>query len=398
MNYLLALTLLLAPTYVIRFGFSGIPLNVLFLWLAVLPIIMGASLVYYKKLNLIKTSFQEMSKVFKFSFFGFLIASITSLIVSERSVASIGQFLVLFMQPMLLFVLGRAFIKLYPENKKNLEYSIFIFLGLSGVISFIQYFTLWSLPSDWWGNSAEPKRAIGFFIHPNFFSLFITPLLAYTFPVIHEKFEFLLDRRSKLDILILISWLLGGFGLLLSLSRGGWIGLAAALGVYVLFWGSRNIKRLAWVGVVIGIVLVIAIPNLRYRLILPFYGEKSAVARLSLWQTAGNMIADNPILGKGTQGFSRNWDMYNKDANLEHYNFPHNIFLNFWVDTGLLGMISFAILLLYLILRAFKKDATTAHKQMALFALALLIHGLIDIPYLKNDLAVVFWLFISMTL
>jgi hypothetical protein len=121
-------------------------------------------------------------------------------------------------------ILGRAYIKMYPDNNKNLINAIFIFLALSGIISVIQYFTLWSLPPDWWGNSAEPKRAIGFFIHPNFFSLFIAPLLAYTFPIVHDKLESFFIRRSRSDVFILAAWLLGGLGLLLSLSRGGWIG------------------------------------------------------------------------------------------------------------------------------------------------------------------------------
>ena len=88
------------------------------------------------------------------------------------------------------------------------------------------------------------------------------------------------------------------------------------------------------------IIVVLAVPNLRWRLILPFYGEKSTVSRISLWRDGISGVKDSPILGLGLTGFGKHYGILNTDPNLDTHNFPHNIFLDFWVETGVLGLIS----------------------------------------------------------
>jgi O-antigen ligase len=148
---------------------------------------------------------------------------------------------------------------------------------------------------------------------------------------------------------------------------------------------------------VIGVAIFMAVPNFRYRLLLPFYGEKSAVARFSLWKTGVKMISDEPVLGKGLVGFGNNWEKYNSDPNLEHYNFPHNIILNFWVDFGILGVLSMMGLFVYGIINGIKNRTNLYWFGLMLALVAIFTHGLIDIPYLKNDLAVVFWVLWGMS-
>ena len=85
------------------------------------------------------------------------------------------------------------------------------------------------------------------------------------------------------------------------------------------------------------VIVIVSIPNLRWRFLLPFYGEKSAVSRLSLWDTGTKAIKESPVTGLGLTGFSKNWERLNTDPNLDTHNFPHNIFLNFcwyfWYST-----------------------------------------------------------------
>ena len=124
-------------------------------------------------------------------------------------------------------------------------------------------------------------------------------------------------------------------------------------------------------------------------------GEKSTVSRFSLWDTANKMIKDSPILGKGLYGFKTNYDKYNSDPNLPSINYPHNIFLNFWVETGLLGLISFLGLTIYFITRAIKQKGLLAISTI-LFLTAIYFHGFADAPYFKNDLALIFWIILSL--
>jgi O-antigen ligase len=131
--------------------------------------------------------------------------------------------------------------------------------------------------------------------------------------------------------------------------------------------------------------------------LLPFHGEKSSLARVSLWDTGSKMISDSPIFGKGISGFANNWYGYNTDPNLDHYNFPHNILLNFWIDLGLLGVAGFAAIIAWSIWQGIVRRRNPAALALLLFMVALVVHGLIDIPYLKNDLALVFWMVLGLT-
>ncbi len=380
---LLILTLFLLPTYVVRFNLFGLPTNLLMVWLAIF-ILIG---IFW--LNSFRTRFvtdiKNLPRFFNWGVLLFFLSGVIALLVARVSIPALGQFIVLFLEPMLVGVIAWQVFK-QPNAKEKFVWALFIFVALSGLVALIQYLTLFLLPTEFWGNLQEPKRAISFFAHPNGYALFITPVLAFLMPHI-------LEGKKKWHKLLL--WGVGLLGLLLSLSRGGWLGLLFAGGIYVLLLGGKQIKKFAVIGLVSLVCLVAIIPNFRYRVILPFRGEKSSISRFSLWNTGFKMIKDNPVFGKGLTGFDTNWYKYNTDPGLEHYNFPHNIFLNFWVDTGLLGMLSFSLVSFWLLWYSFRAKKGFAI-GLGLFIIALWIHGQIDIPYLKNDLATIGWMIVAL--
>ncbi|MBL8031596.1 MAG: O-antigen ligase family protein [Candidatus Doudnabacteria bacterium] len=416
MPYLLGLTLLLSPTYAIRFNILGLPANALMVWLFLLWAIFVVWIFYTNQINSFGNWLRsELSTKHFVLSTTFLLAGITSLFVGGFSQQKLGQFIVLFLQPMGTFIVARYVYKRHPsrlgspseaeatsdKHKDLLRVACYLLLALSGLYAIIQYFTLLGVPEAWWGNANEPKRALAFFLHPNFYALFITPLLAFLLPQVvqtrDQRQEMSSSPFSNLYSLtsLRLAWLLGATGLLLSLSRGGWLGLVAAVGAYVLLAGNRKIVRSAAAVGALVVLIVIVVPNFRYRVLLPFQGEKSSVARFSLWKTGWHMVEDSPILGKGLLGFSNNWGKYNTDPGLEHYPAPHNIFLNFWVDTGLLGLISFFGLILLALKRGWQNRRNQLALGLTLACVALVVHGLVDIPYSKNDLALLFWVLYS---
>jgi O-antigen ligase len=180
------------------------------------------------------------------------------------------------------------------------------------------------------------------------------------------------------------------------LSRSGWLGLAAAIGLYTLIAADAKIRKFILGAAFILSLVVIFTPNLRYRFLLPFYGEKSAVSRLSLWQTGVKGIKESPIFGLGLKGFATKWDNLNTDPNLEEkHNLPHNLFLNLWVETGLLGILSFLGIIITSLYIGLKEKTDPYKLGIVLFLTAFLVQGQIDNPYFKNDLALVFWLILS---
>lgn len=387
MIYVLIATFFLAPAYAIRFSFFGLPTNALMVWIFLFWFMFAIWLWRDRRVSDFNHSVKSLKKNIFTLVALFFLAGLISLFVGGVTMSKIGQFIVWFLQPISFFFITRYLVSRSAASRQLFLQSFYIFVGLAGLYAVMQYFTLLGLPTDWWGNSNEPKRAISFFSHPNGYALFVTPLLAFLLP--HAAS---LLRNIKKNWLQLVLYILGGIGLLLSLSRGGWFGLAAAAALFLVLKADKKLWQVALPVVVIVMVIIVSVPNFRYRLLLPFYGEKSSVARLSLWNTGWHMVKDSPVLGKGLTGFNTNWYNYNTDNGLEHYNFPHNIFLNFWIDTGLLGLLSFITLCVYGILRGLVRPTNVMSLGLTLFLVALIVHGLIDIPYFKNDLALVFWL------
>lgn len=387
MIYLLEL-LALAPTYVIQFAAGPIRLDMLELLLVAFWIACLAIIGYRQQFAEFKRYISTIPRSLLMSGGLFLLAAIISGAISPTPSRALGELAAYFIQPAMTFFFA-GFILREEKAKEHFTKFVVWYVAALSVYAFVQYLTLVGLPMSWWGNANEPKRALSVFAYPNAFALFITPLLAYSMPFVFGKQQRVVTYK--------ILFLIGIIGLGLSLSRGGWLGLVAAALVF-LFLGASNQTRKIFGIAAIALVLIIAItPNFRYRVELPFKGEKSTVSRFSLWHTAEKMIGSSPVLGKGLNGFAADFTTYNTDPNLAPLDYPHNIFLNFYVETGLLGLLSFLTLTVAVAWQGWKMRLRGNPYGLAviLFLIALYIHGLADAPYFKNDLSLVFWIMIS---
>ena len=73
--------------------------------------------------------------------------------------------------------------------------------------------------------------------------------------------------------------------------------------------------------------------------------------------------------------------------------YSHNLFLNFWSEIGVIGLLAFVgilMLWLYYAVKIYKNDKWLGACFIGALV-ALVVHGLVDVPYFKNDLAFVFW-------
>lgn len=393
MIFLIAFILLFAPAYYIKFNFKGLSLNLLMLWIGII----WFTFIVIQSKNKKWIAFWEFVKNIDRKIFIliclFFLSGVFSLFLPNFSLSKLGQFIVLFFQPITVFFIAGYGWRQTRSSKNFFLSVIYLLIGTMGFYSIIQYLTLFGLPSEYWGNTIEPRRAIGFFSHPNFYSLFSAPLLAFLIADLEIRLN-----NFKSNWIFVFAWIVGACGMTLSLSRSGWLGLGMAIIIYFLFSSKNKLKKILLCLGVIGTIITISIPNLRWRIILPFYGEKSAVSRLSLWQTGWKGIKESPIFGLGLKGFANNWQRLNADPNLDSHNYPHNIFLNFWLETGLLGLFSFAGLIGLHIYRGLKNRTNPILFGTALFLITFLFQGLLDNPYFKNDLALIFWIILSLAI
>ena len=190
---------------------------------------------------------------------------------------------------------------------------------------------------------------------------------------------------------------------LLSFSRGGYLALAAiALGLAI---SHRRRLRLLAVGAAAG-ALLLMVPAIMRRV----RGEvdlndphNTLVGRFHLWSAALHMLRDHPVFGAGLSGFATALGPYWNPTHTDRFTYPHNIVLNFWTETGLLGVAAFAWILGTGLAGTWKGwcrgplDWKPIHLGVLLALVAVIIHGLVDVPYWKNDLSLEFWALLSLT-
>jgi O-antigen ligase len=188
---------------------------------------------------------------------------------------------------------------------------------------------------------------------------------------------------------------------LLSFSLGGLlalvaVGVALALTHRFRFWllGATAAAAIA----------VSRIPAIAHRLALenPGYAWGSLTSRRRLWGITLQMLRDHPIFGSGMAGFAHAITPY-RNGFTEQLIDPHMIVLNFWTETGILGLAAFT----WLMVRAFlvswrgwfrgSKAWRSLHLGVGLALVGIVAHGLVDVPYWKNDLSLEFWALLGLT-
>jgi O-antigen ligase len=222
----------------------------------------------------------------------------------------------------------------------------------------------------------------------NAVSLYLIPLVAMAAAI-------LVHARSRAE-----RWLSGLFlavavpACLLSFSRGGYLALAAVgLGLAI---SHRWAKLLVPAVVVLGLA-VSQVPLIRHRIAyeLQFLPGNTFDFRLRIWGQTLRLLSHHPIFGIGLSYYQQAMGPYWQD--LPRVIYPHNIVLNFWAVTGLLGLAGF----FWLAVRAFLMGWQGWRKHPAewrpydlgimLVLVAMVVHGLVDVPFFKNDLSFEFW-------
>jgi O-antigen ligase len=127
--------------------------------------------------------------------------------------------------------------------------------------------------------------------------------------------------------------------------------------------------------------------------------RSSLSSRETIWQVSLDLIKQHPIAGIGPGNFQKEYLALQTfyPAYLEWaVPQPHNIFLAFWLQSGMIGFFGFMLVLAFVfqtLLRSIKdkKNALLAASLLVYFIYTIL-HGLVDTPYWKNDLSVIFWI------
>jgi len=380
----LFLTILLAPLYVVRFNVGPYPSTLLevLVGLTFLSWVADAGV---KGLKGLKNTSASAAL--------FLVAAAISVVVSPDKRGALGVFKAYFVEPILIYLVIKDVIK----SKRDWRQLLTV-LGLSGL-----WVALLAIAQELFGwpvfapHEAALGRAHSVYNTANAVGLYVGPIM---FLLLGSLGRF--GGFGKAGII-------GGIGImvaaiLLSKSTGAMVGLVTALLVasaYFLLpkkWVIRVMGGIAVTGVILGVLFFLNISNFTPQNADPYVRESTDTLqfRLCLWEGARNLLLDNPVFGAGLSGFKELYSQKYFTCDAEPLEYPHNWVLNFWAETGILGLLGF-VWVFGSYFRGLK--GLKGIKEKAAFAAAMLywlVHGLVDVPYFKNDLALEFWVIVGL--
>jgi O-antigen ligase len=128
----------------------------------------------------------------------------------------------------------------------------------------------------------------------------------------------------------------------------------------------------------------------------PTSRDSTFEGRLRIWSDTLQMLRDHPIFGAGLRAYTQVVTPYvTQRFNPQLH--PHDVWLAMWSELGLLGMLAFAALMAILLWMGWRGFARASGFYRAVLwgtsaaFVTMLVHGVFDTPYLKNDLSLEFW-------
>lgn len=383
------LTIFLLPTYLFRSKIGFLPFT--FLELCLLATFLGwiINQIFFNKrtfLPTIKLAFLPIALI--------ALASTFAIFFSPDKISAAGIWKAYFIEPILFFLVLRDLNK----DKKNREIILWFLGGIALIVAgfgvFQKFSALgiaqpsWILPTN--------RRVTSFFTSPNAVGLFLGPIILIYFGWLIDNLKAKILQIKNLFIVLVLAT--GALAIFYTVSQGTWLGLLAGLVFFSFIYFSKK-----WTLVIsaLALISIFAIPALRTKAVpIILFQDLSGQNRLILWQMAKNFLLASPlnfIFGAGLNGFAQIQNQLRDPLKMEPLLYPHNIFLNFWLEIGVIGLLGFITLVFSFFKKIFTKNLSSALSAgLASAMIYILVHGLIDVPYFKNDLAVLFWLIIGL--
>ncbi|HUR57963.1 MAG TPA: O-antigen ligase family protein [Opitutaceae bacterium] len=185
-------------------------------------------------------------------------------------------------------------------------------------------------------------RASGSFGIPNSLAAFFLLLLPMTAALALRRSASAVARVAWGWVAVVLA-----FGLVLTISRGAWLGLALALVAWPLAvrrwsWQRRLGFAAAAVAaiVVFGALLYQASPRARERLaqLVLQNGERT---RPIMWRAAWKLFGEQPLLGTGAGSYNTRFEKYRPEGYNDDVGWAHNDYLNTLSDYGAVGFALF---------------------------------------------------------
>jgi len=390
-TYLIAATL---PAYLLRFSIGPIPMTFLEVMILVLVFI------YIVKARPSLHSIVPRDWILPMGLL--LLAATIGILVAPDRLSALGIWKAFYLEPMMLFAVIVDMIRRDDKTPDRLLAAIAAGGLFVAVAAIAQKLTGLGIPIPW----DVEGRVTSVFPYPNAVSLYLGPIVVMSslLSVRGIKAEaiswkgLLRFARNDRRWLWISTAVLGSLAIVLAQSEA-----AVAAVVATLFLAAVSTKRFRAAAIVVAVaatVVVATISPLRhYALDKLTFRDYSETVRLSQWAETVDMLRDHPVLGAGLNGYPTAMIPYHRAAHIEIFQYPHTLLLNIWVELGMLGLIAFGAMAWRVFATLFpspsKGEGQGEVRVIVFVLLAMTLHSLFDVPYFKNDLAAMTWIFLA---
>ncbi|HBB31314.1 MAG TPA: putative bicarbonate transporter, IctB family [Cyanobacteria bacterium UBA8803] len=317
-----------------------------------------------------------------------------------------------------LYLLLFALMARVLQRPRIRSWIIALFLHISLIVSVYglrQYFfgaealATWTDPTS---SSAGMTRVYSYLGNPNLLAGYLLPAVALSLAAIFAW------QRWLPKALAVTMFFVNSACLVLTYSRGGWIGFVICLFVLLVLLVYWYITQLppAWrpwampvlLGGCVGAILlaVVFVPPVRDRVASIFVGreDSSNNFRINVWSAVMDMIRDRPILGigPGNNAFNKIYPLYQRPryTALSAY----SIWLEVAVETGIIGFSCFLWLLVVTFNQGVQqlrrlRESVNPQGFWLIAAIAsmagMLGHGLVDTVWYRPEVSTLWWLMVA---
>ncbi|MDR2606583.1 MAG: O-antigen ligase family protein [Oscillospiraceae bacterium] len=245
--------------------------------------------------------------------------------------------------------------------------------------------------TDLAANKYMPGRVFSFFDNPNTFAMVLVMFIPLALGL------FCYGKGVRMKLYSLAVFVLATGALLMTYSRGAWIGYAGSLGLFILI-----VRPMLAPLPVLGFILAFPfLPRAIADRVLTIFnsGDSSISSRTEIYSAGLRVFAARPIQGAGlgsdaVQQYVRENGLFLSNAKFTH---SHNLYIQIAAETGVFGILAFLGAMLQTFKRAFaelgadkERKAIIAGGVSGLFGV--LVCAVADYPWFYPRVMLMFWL------
>ncbi len=286
------------------------------------------------------------------------------------------------------------------KNDLNLILTSYVFTAtLVALYGVYQYFVGVELDPAWVDVASNPEittRVFSVFGNPNILAEYLIMAIPVSIGLFWNT------KRLIKKVIFTLTTMILSVTLLMTLSRGGWLGFAFGILVFIILVE----KKLLLMSIPVGIASIFIIPDSIMSRITTIGSltDSSNAYRIKIWQITVDIIRDHwqAGVGFGYIPFKKTFETYIRTMPIYH---AHNTYLEFAAEIGIVGLALFLIFMFIIYKYGALNAAESKDKYIKTISAgliagisSLLFHGIVEHVLYIPRIIITFWIFIAFIL